>query len=63
MYGISDYPNGTAGTRERPEMCAPITAAGKWDVATSIPATLIDMDATQKLSSIFITFLSILNKC
>jgi hypothetical protein len=46
MYGISDYPNGTAGTRERPEMCAPVTAAGKWDVATSIPSTLIDMEAT-----------------
>jgi len=46
MYGISDYPNATAGTRERPELCAPVTAAGKWDVPNSIPSTLVDMEAT-----------------
>ena len=36
MYGISDYPSGTAGTRERPEMCAPPGTAGAWDVPTNI---------------------------
>ena len=36
MYGISDYPSGTAGTRERPEMCAPPSTAGAWDVPTNI---------------------------
>jgi hypothetical protein len=46
MYGISDYPNATDGSRERPELCAPVTAAGKWDVASSIPPTLADMEMT-----------------
>lgn len=36
MYGLSDYPNGTAGTRERPEMCAPATTSGAWDTPTNI---------------------------
>jgi len=45
MYGIEDILGGTAGTRERPEQVAAVTAAGKWDVATSIPATLNDMQS------------------
>lgn len=36
MYGLSDFPNGTTGTRERPEMVAPPTTTGAWDVPTSI---------------------------
>ena len=46
MYGISDYPNGTAGTRERPEMCAPVTTAGKWDVPTSIGKDFAQLEQT-----------------
>lgn len=45
MYGLEDYPSGTTGTRERPEQCAPVTAAGKWDVPNSIPSTLVDMES------------------
>ena len=46
MYGLSDYPSGTAGTRERAEQCAPVTAAGKWDVPEKISSTIADMDMT-----------------
>jgi len=44
MYGLEDYPSGTGGTRERPEQCAPVTAAGPWDVAANVPSTLAEMD-------------------
>lgn len=46
MYGLSDYPNATGGTRERAEQCAPVTASGKWDVPEKISSTLADMDMT-----------------
>ena len=45
MYGIEDYPTGTDGTRERPEQCAPVTAAGPWDVAANVPSTLAEMES------------------
>lgn len=45
MYGLADYPSGTDGTRERPEMCAPVSPLGPWDVPANIPATLVDMEA------------------
>lgn len=44
MYGLSDYPNGTSGTRERPEMVAPPTTAGAWDVPTNIVKDLSLLD-------------------
>jgi len=44
MCGVEDYPAGTTGTRERPEQCAPVTAAGQWDVASNIPATFAEME-------------------
>ena len=36
MYGLNDYPSGTSGTRERPEMVAPPTTSGAWDVPTNV---------------------------
>jgi len=44
MYGLSDYPNATAGTRERPEQCAPVTTAGAWDVSTNQQKDLAQME-------------------
>lgn len=44
MYGLSDYPAGTAGTRERPEMVAPPSTGGAWDVPTNIVKDFAQMD-------------------
>lgn len=53
MYGLSDYPSGTGGTRERPEMCAPVTPLGPWDVASNIPPTLADMEQVLTLKKFY----------
>jgi len=53
MYGLADYPSGTSGVRERPEMCAPVTPTGPWDVASNIPPTLADMEQTLTLKKFY----------
>lgn len=44
MYGLSDAPGGTTGTRERPEIITAVTTAGAWDVPTNIVKDLSMME-------------------
>ena len=43
MYGLSDFPDGTSGTRERPEMVEPPTTNGAWDVPTNITKDVAEL--------------------
>lgn len=44
MYGLSDYPSGTTGTINRPEMAYDSSTAGDWNTTSNIRTDLINCE-------------------